>query len=102
MSINFITYSVILNNCSISDQFLVSLVLLQNNLPDLKIGFSKAMSYGWIKVTKQGKDSLVTRKVESITDVVQQHLRDILTDNSSQVDDEHKQVYCKRKLLQEL
>jgi hypothetical protein len=60
------------------------------------------MTYGWIKVTKQGKDSLVTHKVESITDVVQEHLRYILTDNSSQVDEGHKQEYCKRKLLQEL
>jgi hypothetical protein len=75
---------------------------LQNGLPDLKIGFSKAMSFGWIKVTKQGKDFLVTRKVESITDVVQQHLSCILTGSSSQVDEEHKQEYCKRKLLQEL
>jgi hypothetical protein len=75
---------------------------LQNGLPDLKIGFSKAMSCGWIKVTKQGKDSLVTRKVESITDVVQQHLSHILTGSSSQVDEGHKQEYCKRKLLQEL
>jgi hypothetical protein len=80
----------------------VSLILLQNGLPNIKVGFSKAMSCGWIKVSKQGKDSFVTRKVDSITDIVQQHLRLILVDSTSQVDDEHKQEYRKRKLLQEL
>lgn len=60
------------------------------------------MFCGWIEVSKQGKDSLVTRKVDSITDTVQQHLRLILADNASQVDNEHKQEYRRRKLLQEL
>ena len=60
------------------------------------------MSCGWIKVTKQGKDSLVTRKVNSITDNVQNNLKLILANNEDQVDEALKQDYRKRKLLQEL
>jgi hypothetical protein len=68
----------------------------------MKVGFNKAMSCGWIAVSKQGKDSLVIRKVDSITDTVQHHLRLIVAGSASQVDDGHKQEYRKRKLLQEL
>jgi hypothetical protein len=99
---NSIAYKSILNNCTITSQFLISVVLLQYGLPNLKVGFSKALSCGWIKVTKQGKDSVVTRKVDSIMDTVQEHLRHILANNTSQVDERHKQEYRKRKLLQEL
>ena len=77
-------------------------ILLQNGLPNIKVGFSKAMSCGWIKVTRQGNDSFVTRKVDYITDTVQEHLRHIQAGNTSQVDEGQKQEYRKRKLLQEM
>ena len=77
-------------------------ISLQNGLPNFKVGFSKAMSCGWIKVTRQGKDSFVTRKVDSISDTVQEHLRHIQDGSTSQVDEGQKQEYRKRKLLQEM
>jgi phenylalanyl-tRNA synthetase alpha chain len=80
----------------------VLFILFQNGLPNIKVGFSKAMSCGWIKVTRQGNDMLVTRKVATITDTVQEHLRHIQAGNMSQVDEEQKQEYRKRKLLQEV
>ena len=60
------------------------------------------MSCGWLQMTKQGKDSLVKRKVDSITDTVQNNLKLILANKGDQVDDDQKQDYRKRKLLQEL
>jgi len=60
------------------------------------------MSCGWIKITRQGKDSFVTRKVDSISDTVQEHLRHIQDGRTSQVGEEQKQEYRKRKLLQEV
>jgi phenylalanyl-tRNA synthetase alpha chain len=75
---------------------------LTNGLPNFKVGFSKAMSCGWIKITRQGKDSFVTRKVDSISDTVQEHLRHIQDGRTSQVGEEQKQEYRKRKLLQEV
>ena len=77
-------------------------ISLQNGLPNFKVGFSKAMSCGWIKVTRQGKDSFVTRKVDSISDMVQEHLRHIQAGSTFQVDEGQKQEYRKRKLLQEM
>ncbi|KDR07776.1 hypothetical protein L798_02560, partial [Zootermopsis nevadensis] len=75
---------------------------LTNSLANIKVGFNKAMSCGWISISKQGNESLVTRKVDSIIDLVQQHLRLIQADKSNEVDDAHKQEYRKRKLLQEV
>jgi len=60
------------------------------------------MSCGWIKATRQGKDSFVTRKVDSISDTVQEHLRHIQAGSTIQVDVGQKQEYRKRKLLQEM
>ena len=39
-----------------------------------KIGFSKAMSAGWIMIDKSGGKPLVKRKVESIEDKVKEHM----------------------------
>jgi len=80
----------------------VLFISLQNGLPNFKVGFSKAMSCGWINVTRQGKDSFITRKVDSISDTVQEHLRHIQDGSASQVDEGQKQEYRKRKLLQEV
>jgi hypothetical protein len=60
------------------------------------------MSCGWIKVTRQGKDSFVTRTVDSVIDTVQEQLRHIQAGNADQLDEGHKQEYRKRRLLQEM
>ncbi|XP_050349646.1 phenylalanine--tRNA ligase alpha subunit [Nymphalis io] len=73
---------------------------VMKSVPNAKVGFSKAMSLGWIFIDKSGAP-LVKRKVESITDTVQDHLNEIkkgidnLTDNV-------RNDYKKRKLLQEI
>lgn len=68
-------------------------------LPNAKIGFSKAMSAGWIQVDKSSGAPLVKRKVENIVDTVQQHLSNIA---NLQISDDLKQEYKKRKLIQEV
>lgn len=71
-------------------------------IPNAKIGFSKAMSAGWILVDKSGGAPLVKRKVENIVDTVQQHLANIAAGDSSKIADDLKQEYKKRKLIQEV
>lgn len=71
-------------------------------LPNAKIGFSKAMSAGWILVDKTGGAPLVKRKIESIVDTVQQHLSNVAAGNCLQITDDLKQEYKKRKLIQEV
>jgi phenylalanyl-tRNA synthetase alpha chain len=39
-----------------------------------KVGFSKAMSLGWIAIDKSGGAPKVTRKTDKIEDEVQRHL----------------------------
>lgn len=71
-------------------------------VPNAKVGFSKAMSHGWIFVDKSSGKPLVRRKVESIEDVVQNHLKAILNKDEKTVPDNLKQEYKKRKLIQEV
>lgn len=59
------------------------------------------MSQGWIVIDKSGKAPVVKRKVESIDDVVQQHLLDISAGKSSSIPDNVKNDYKKRKLVVE-
>jgi len=69
-----------------------------------KIGFSKAMSSGWILIQKtqpQGAP-MVKRKVETITDNVKVHLELIKHGKDSSVDEKVKGEYKKRKLLEEV
>ena len=71
-------------------------------VPTAKIGFSKAMSLGWIAVDKAASGGpKIVRKVASIEDVVQQHLKDILN-NQDAISNQLKQEYKKRMLLQEV
>ncbi|KRT85107.1 tRNA synthetase, partial [Oryctes borbonicus] len=70
-------------------------------LPNGKVGFSKAMSCGWILLDKNGATPLVKKKVAEIVDVVQNHLRSIKAGNLSEITDNLKQEYKKRKLIQE-
>ncbi|GJQ74504.1 hypothetical protein Trydic_g21371 [Trypoxylus dichotomus] len=71
-------------------------------LPNGKVGFSKAMSCGWILLDKNGAVPLVKRKVAKIVDVVQNHLESIKAGNLSEITDNLKQEYKKRKLIQEV
>jgi phenylalanyl-tRNA synthetase alpha chain len=58
------------------------------------------MSHGWIVIDKSGKAPVVKRKVESIEDVVQQHLIEI-AGGKYNITDKLKDDYKKRKLLVE-
>lgn len=71
-------------------------------IPNAKIGFSKAMSAGWIQVDKSCNPPLVKRKVPSITDTVQQTLKFIQSGSTDGLSDKDKQEYKKRKLIQEI
>lgn len=71
-------------------------------LPNGKVGFSKAMSAGWILVDKSKGKPLVKKKVPNITDSVQIHLQRLSKGDTSQLTDSLKQEYKKRKLVQEV
>ncbi|XP_064479392.1 phenylalanine--tRNA ligase alpha subunit-like [Ornithodoros turicata] len=76
---------------------------LMKGLPNAKIGFSKAMSLGWIKLDKNcGDGPKVFRKVDNIEDEVQKCLHKIRELNFTEVTDAQKQDLKKRKLLQEV
>lgn len=59
------------------------------------------MASGWIQVDKSGGKPLVKRKVDTITDIVQEHLREIAAGNNTNITDAIRNDYKKRKLLQE-
>ncbi|RWS10180.1 phenylalanine--tRNA ligase alpha subunit-like protein [Dinothrombium tinctorium] len=67
-----------------------------------KLGFSKAMSNGWIQLDKSGDKPLVKRKVDSIEDEVQQMLAKIKELKFDEVNDTWKQEMKKRKMIQEI
>jgi len=67
-----------------------------------KVGFSKAMSAGWITLDKAAKPPLVKRKVSAIEDAVQVHLSAILAGDVSSVGEKEKADYKKRKLVVEV
>lgn len=71
-------------------------------LPNAKVGFSKAMSAGWILVDKSGEKPLVKRKIPEIVDSVQAHLKALAAGDTTELNDNLKQEYKKRKLLQEV
>lgn len=62
------------------------------------------MSLGWILIDKSGGVPIVKKRVDSITDVTQQHLQSILSGNfdDSSVPHNMKIEYKKRKLMQEI
>jgi len=67
-------------------------------VPLAKIGFSKAMSLGWIAIDKSGGGPpKVVRKVQTIEDLVQKNLKDI-----DSISNQIKQDYKKRKLISEV
>ncbi|GLH10957.1 Phenylalanine--tRNA ligase alpha subunit [Gryllus bimaculatus] len=83
----------------------ILLTKLMQCLPDKKIcsvGFNKAMAAGWLSVDKTQKEPLVTVKTKPMSDIVQEHLKDILNDNAINVPLSQKQDYKKRKLIQDV
>lgn len=76
---------------------------LMKNVPNSKVGFSKAMSSGWIQIDKKAEGGpKVFRKVNEIVDEVQNNLLKIKDDKSDDVSENLKQDLKKRKLLQEV
>ena len=73
---------------------------MNNNFVCYQVGFSKAMSAGWIVLDKSGGKSVVKRKVDSIEDTIKANL--IKIKNNEEVSDNEKQEYKKRKLIQEV
>lgn len=55
------------------------------------------MAQGWIQVDKSGPKPLIKRKVDSITDTVQEHLKNLDT-----IPEAVRNDYKKRKLVQEI
>lgn len=70
---------------------------LMKSSPYAKVGFSKALAAGWIEIDKSKGAPIVRKKVPSIVDVIQTHLKDL-----TQIPDNVKAEYKKRKLLQEV
>jgi len=66
-----------------------------------KVGFSKAMSNGWILIDKSD-GGLVKRKVEEIEDLVQKNLGLLQQGKGDLVDEKLKSDYKKRKLVEEV
>lgn len=66
-----------------------------------KVGFSKAMSLGWIAVDKSSGAPKFIQKVSSIQDVVQEHLKE-LASGKNMLTNELRTEYKKRKLIQEI
>ncbi|XP_015512836.2 phenylalanine--tRNA ligase alpha subunit isoform X1 [Neodiprion lecontei] len=70
---------------------------IMKTVPNAKVGFSKALVAGWIELDKSSGTPIVRRKVPSITDTIQLHLK-----NVANIPDNVKNDYKKRKLLQEV
>lgn len=75
-------------------------VELMSLVPNSKVGFSKAMSKGWIVLDKSA--GRVSRKVNEINDEVRSHLNLILNNEAEKIPDNIKLDYKKRKLVQEV
>lgn len=71
-------------------------------LPNAKVGFSKAMSAGWILLDKTCTPPKVKRKVSQIEDKVQEYLKKIAMGDFSGIPDKELQEFKKRKLIQEI
>lgn len=71
-------------------------------LPNAKVGFSKAMSAGWISVDKTCTPPLIKKKVPQIEDNVQESLKKLSVGNISEISDKELQEFKKRKLIQEI
>jgi len=74
--------------------------LMKKAGPVGKVGFSKAMSAGWILLQKTGGPPTVQRKVDSVKDVIKETLNNICS--GSDVPDKERSEMKKRKLVQEI
>ena len=66
-----------------------------------KVGFSKAMSAGWLSIDKSGGEPKIVRKVATIEDEVQKQLVLFGKGQGDVVADKTREDFKKRKLLQE-
>jgi len=67
-----------------------------------KVGFSKAMSAGWITLDKSGDKPKVKRKVNTIVDSTKAHLLALLSGDLETVSEKDRAEYKKRKLVTEV
>lgn len=67
-----------------------------SKVPFAKVGLSKALAAQWIELVKSENDTFIKRKVPSITDEIQKHLKELQT-----LSDDSKKEYKKRKLIKE-
>lgn len=74
----------------------ISRSIIDSSVPFAKIGFSKALAAGWIKLDKSDSTTIVRKAVPSITDTVQMHLKSL-----DSIPENIKKEYKKRKFLQE-
>ncbi|XP_059061498.1 phenylalanine--tRNA ligase alpha subunit [Achroia grisella] len=74
---------------------------LMKIVPNAKVGFSKAMSSGWIFLDKSSNPPLVKKKVDSIIDIVQDHLNE-MNKGIDNLANNIRNDYKKRKLLHEV
>lgn len=75
---------------------------IMKNVPNAKIGFNKAMSAGWITIDKSDGAAKVLRKVEEITDSVQETLKQLQNGTITKLSDSQFKDYKKRKLVTEV
>lgn len=75
---------------------------LMKSVPQSNVGFSKAMSAGWIYVEKKNGATLTFRKVDNIIDEVQNNLLKLQKSRENEVPQKVKLELKKRKLLQEV
>ncbi|XP_076162616.1 phenylalanine--tRNA ligase alpha subunit isoform X2 [Ptiloglossa arizonensis] len=70
---------------------------IMQTVPFAKVGFSKALLAGWIEINKTNGETIVKKKVSSITDFTQIDLKDL-----TNLTDRLRSDYKKRKLIQEM
>ena len=90
--------AVVYNNVPVGDG--IAMPDLQKNVGAIcKIGFSKAMSAGWISIDKS---KIVKRKADTITDHVSENLKLVIAGKIDDIDNKAREDYKKRKLLHEV
>ncbi|XP_061181682.1 phenylalanine--tRNA ligase alpha subunit-like [Saccostrea echinata] len=76
---------------------------IMKNIPNAKIGFSKAMQAGWISMDKSCEGGpKVFRKSECIKDTVQECMLKFAANDSKSVPENQKSDFKKRKLITEV
>jgi len=73
---------------------------IMKEVPNAKIGYSKAMANGWLHLEKPS--NVLTPKVDSVDDEVRKDIELINSKDFSSVTDPKKQDYKKRKLIKQV